>query len=83
MQGEEKNRGTFDQVMTDIARLGETIAGMMRIKGEAQETIKVKEQGIMDAVATLKKETEVYTNIRLENTREITIRKNDMAGFQS
>ena len=32
----------------------------------------------MDAVATLKKETEVYTKIRLENTRVITIRKNDV-----
>merc|ERR1719428_1504228 len=36
---EERNRGTYDQVTTDIARIGEDIADFLKVKGDAQECI--------------------------------------------
>merc|ERR1719399_1864242 len=79
---EEKNRGTYDQVVTDIARIGEDIADFIKAKGEAQECINVKEQEIIELTAVLKKETEVYMKNLLENKREMKIRKADLAVFQ-
>merc|ERR1719450_457416 len=69
-------------VVTDIARLAETIADLERIKAESIEGIAVKEQEIIQVTALLKKETEVYLKILFENRREMTIRKNDQAVFQ-
>merc|ERR1719502_1925655 len=79
---EERNRGTYDQVQTDIARIGEDIADFIKAKGEAQECINVKEQEIIELVAVLKTETEVYMKNLLEDQREMKIRKADLAVFQ-
>merc|ERR550514_665950 len=79
---EDKNRGTFDQVMTDIARLGETIADLERMSAEAQENINVKEAEITTVIALLKKETYLYQSILMEDRREMAIRKGDLAVFQ-
>merc|ERR1719213_978444 len=40
---EDKNRGSFKQVMTDIARLAEQIADLERLKPESTENINLKE----------------------------------------
>merc|ERR1719473_1244589 len=77
-----RNRGQYDQVVTDIARLAEEIADHNRLKAEAQEGIAVKEQEIIAVTELLKKETEVYMKILFENRREMTIRKNDQAVFE-
>merc|ERR1719515_355059 len=79
---EEKNRGTYDQVVTDIARIGEDIADFIKAKGDAQECINVKELEIIQLTATLKIETEVYMKNLLEDQREMKIRKADLAVFQ-
>merc|ERR1719161_1516126 len=79
---EEKNRGTYDQVVTDIARIGEDIADFLKEKGAAQECINVKESEIIELTAVLKKETEVYMKNLLEDQREMKIRKADLAVFQ-
>jgi len=79
---EDKNRGTFDQTVTDIARLSEQIADHERIKSESVEMINVREMEIMQVQADLKKETDIYMKIYLENKQEMTIRQNDMAVFQ-
>merc|ERR1719316_1879888 len=79
---EEKNRGTYDQVVTDIARIGEDIADFIKAKGDAQECINVKEQEIIELTMTLKEETEVYMKNLLENKREMKIRKADLAVFE-
>merc|ERR1719298_302206 len=79
---EDKNRGTFEQVMTDIARLAEQIADLERLKSEATEMINMKEQEISGVQEQLKKETDIYMKIYLENKMEMTIRKNDLAVFQ-
>merc|ERR550514_1994891 len=79
---EDKNRGTFDQVMTDIARLGETIADLERMSAEAQEDINVKEAEIQAVMEQLKKETSLYQTILMEDRAEMAIRKGDEAVFQ-
>merc|ERR1719473_990587 len=79
---EDKNRGTFDQVTTDISRIAEHIADLMRIRAEATEMIAQKEVEILQVLALLKRETDAYMKIYFENKREMTIRKNDMAVFQ-
>merc|ERR1719316_1932508 len=79
---EEKNRGTYDQVVTDIARIGEDIADFIKEKGDAQECINVKEQEIIELTAVLKTETEIYMKNLLEDQREMKIRKADLAVFQ-
>merc|ERR550514_157774 len=79
---EDKNRGTFDQVMTDIARLGESIADFERMSAEAQEMINVKEAEIQVVMEQLKKETTLYQSILFEDRREMAIRKGDLAVFQ-
>merc|ERR1719487_3027117 len=79
---EDRNRDTFEQVITDIARLGETIADFERLRVEATEDIGEKEEEIISLVAEFKKQTDVYNEIRLANTREMMIRRNDLAVFQ-
>merc|ERR1719450_1802708 len=79
---EDKNRGTFDQVMTDIARLGESIADLERQAAEAQENINVKEAEIQAIIAELAKEKYIYEKILFEDRREMAIRKGDLAVFQ-
>merc|ERR1719314_21890 len=79
---EEQNRGTYDQVVTDIARIGEDIADFIKEKGAAQECINVKESEIIQLTETLKQETEIYMKNLLEDQQEMKIRKADLAVFQ-
>merc|ERR1719214_399681 len=62
---EEKNRGTYDQVMTDIARLSETIADLERARNVAQQCINDKEVEIIQVTEELKAATIAYTTKRL------------------
>merc|ERR1719463_905876 len=71
---EDKNRGTFEQVMTDIARLAEQIADLERLKSESTEMINAKEQEISGVQEQLKKETDIYMKIYFENKMEMTTR---------
>merc|ERR550514_2604899 len=68
--------------MTDISRLSETIADLEKSRNAAQQCINDKEQEIIQVTAELKEATIAYTTKRLENTREMNIRKNDLAVFQ-
>jgi hypothetical protein len=79
---EDRNRGTFAQVMTDIARLAEQIADNERIKAESIEQIQVKDREIAAAAAKLKEEHSSYMRIYLQNAAEMRIRKADMAVFE-
>jgi hypothetical protein len=78
---EDRNRGSFKQVMTQIATLSEYISDLSAVKAQATEMINVKEQDIIATTAMLKKETDIYMKIFLENKMEMTIRKNDLAVF--
>jgi len=79
---EDRNRGSFEQVMTDIARLGEQIADLQRVISLTVESINTKDTEILAVQATLKRETSIYLKIYYENQREMTIRRNDLAVFQ-
>merc|ERR1719161_2307802 len=81
-EGEDRNRGTFTQVMTDIARLAEQIADNERIKAESIEQIQVKDREIAAAAAKLREEHSSYMRIYLQNAAEMRIRKADMAVFE-
>merc|ERR1719163_2550635 len=79
---QERNRDTFDQVVTDVARLGETIADLERLRVEATEDINAKEQDMIRLRAEYNKQYKIFMRILLDNRREMTIRKNDLAVFQ-
>jgi hypothetical protein len=79
---EDRNRGSFEQVMTDIARLGEQIADLQRVISETVEFINTKDLEIIAVQAKLKQETTIYMRIYYQNKQEITIRRNDLAVFQ-
>ena len=79
---ESRNRGTFEQVLTDLTRLAEKTASVEKVKSESAEMINVKEGKMLTTNALLKKETGDYDKIRLQNTQEMTIRKIDLAVFQ-
>merc|ERR1719327_1537472 len=79
---EDSNRGNFEQVMTDIARLGEQIADLQRVISETVEFINTKDLEIIAVQTKLKQEGTIYMRIYYQNKQEITIRKNDLAVFQ-
>merc|ERR1719321_1098358 len=79
---EDRNRGHFEQIMTDIARLGEQIADLQRVISETVEFINTKDLEIISVQATLKKETSIYLQIYYQNKHDMTIKKNDLAVFQ-
>ena len=67
---EDRNRGHFEQVMTDIARLWEQIADWQRVISEMIEFINTKDLEIRVVQVTLKEETTIYLKIYYENSRE-------------
>merc|ERR1719163_1667365 len=79
---EDRNRGHFEQIITDIARLGEQIADLQRVISETVEFINTKDLEIISVQAMLKKETSIYLRIYYQNKQEMTIRRNDLAVFQ-
>merc|ERR1719174_923421 len=79
---EDRNRGHFEQIMTDIARLGEQIADLQRVISETVEFINTKDLEIISVQAKLKEETTIYLRIYYQNKQDMTIRRNDLAVFQ-
>ena len=78
---EEQNRGTFDQVTTDISRLVEQISDLQRIESESINGIAATEQQIEDVEASLAEEKKVYDQIYAVNNAEMIIRQNDLDVF--
>ena len=72
---------TFKQVTNQIATLPGDLADLAKIKAQARETTKVKEQELIVTKAMLKKETDAYMKIYLANKAEMKIRKDDLAVF--
>ena len=69
---EEQNRGTYEQVTTDISRLVEQISDLQRIETEAINGITSTEQEISDVEASLAEETKIYEQIYAVNSAEFT-----------
>merc|ERR1719329_1729212 len=78
---EEQNRGTYDQVATDLGRLVEQITDLSRIESEAIENINHKEQEILDVEGELALESKNYKTTRAQNEAELTVRQNDLDVF--
>lgn len=78
---EEQNRGTWEQVTTDISRLIEQISDLQRIETESMDGIEQTEMEIGMVEATLAEEQKIYDQIKAVNTAEMTIRQNDLDVF--
>merc|ERR1719473_2187255 len=63
---EEKNRGTYDQVMTDISRLSESIVDYEKTRAEAQQCINDKEQEIIQIREEMKATHQAWLTKYLE-----------------
>merc|ERR1719458_663870 len=78
---EERNRGTFEQVVTDLARLGSQLSRLGELRVDASQGEENMDAEEKDAKERLEKLTMVFTEKRFENSRELTIRRNDLAVF--
>merc|ERR1719297_216601 len=78
---EERNRGTYEQVVADLARLGSQLSRLGELRVDASQGITDMDRERKDAEARLEKVTTEFTETRFVNAREMTVRKNDLAVF--
>jgi len=78
---EERNRGTYEQVVADLARLGSQLSKLGELRVSANQGITDMDRERKDAEARLEKVTTQFTETRFVNAREMTVRKNDLAVF--
>jgi hypothetical protein len=78
---EERNRGTYDQVVGDLARLGSQLAILGERRVTASEGIFEQDRLRKESEAMIEKETSKFEQTRLVNQQEMTIRTNDLAVF--
>jgi len=78
---QERNRGTFEQVVADLARLGSQLSRLGELRVDAGQGITDMDRERKDADENLEKLTSQFTENRFENSREMTVRKNDLAVF--
>jgi len=76
---EERNRGTFDQVMTDLQRLGEQVSDLERQRIEANEGMQTATSEFNQISEGLKIEQSNYKKTRDENSQILELRQNDLA----
>merc|ERR1719461_2291302 len=77
----ERNRGTYEQVVADLARLGSQLSRLGELRVDASQGEENMDAEEKDAKERLEKLTQVFTLKRFENARELTVRKNDLAVF--
>jgi uncharacterized protein YegL len=78
---QERNRGTFEQVMGDIARLGAQLSSLGKRRVESSEGIMEQDRLRKEAETRIDIETQTFTQKKLVDDAEMTIRKNDLAVF--
>jgi len=78
---EERNRGTYEQVVTDLARLGSQLSRLGELRVASQQGILNRDQARKDAEERLEDLTREFKKVNFENQREMTIRRNDLAVF--
>merc|ERR1719412_1700213 len=78
---QERNRGTYEQVVADLARLGSQLSRLGELRVSSQQGIFDKDRERKDAEERLDKVTVSFEATLFENQREMTIRKNDLAVF--
>jgi hypothetical protein len=78
---QERNRGTFEQVVGDLARLGSQLATLGDRRVAASEGIMEQDRLRKEAEASIQVTTQQFEQTRLVNDAEMTIRRNDLAVF--
>jgi len=78
----EANRATFDQIQTDLARLGEQIADTERMKLEANNGIISTKAQIAQEKESMRTEQTEFDRVRLEDNADMAIKQNDLEVFQ-
>jgi len=78
---QERNRGTYEQVVADLARLGSQLSRLGELRVSSQQGILDKDRERKDAEERLEKVTTEFEKMLFENEREMMIRKNDLAVF--
>merc|ERR1719361_1716284 len=78
---QERNRGTYEQVVADLSRLGSQLSRLGELRVSSQQGIFDKDRERKDAEERLDKLTVSFEATLFENQREMTIRKNDLAVF--
>jgi hypothetical protein len=78
----EANRGTMDQITTDLARLAEQIADTERIKLEANNGISRTNQAIKKAKEDIATERSKYLADKAIDDADMRVKQNDLEVFQ-
>merc|ERR1719313_2068599 len=78
----DRNRGTFAQVMADLARLSAQIADLTRIIGETTDNIATTNQLIIDNEAKFTEEKQAYDKDRAADELDMKGRMDDLAVAQ-
>jgi len=78
---QERNRGTYEQVVADLARIGSQLSRLGELRVGASQGITDMDRERKDAEERLEKVTTEFTETRFENARIMKIRKNDLAVF--
>jgi hypothetical protein len=78
---QERNRGTYEQVVGDIARLGSQLAQLGDKRVEASEGIMEQDRLRKEAESAIDKTTTQFEATKMVNDHEMAIRRNDLAVF--
>jgi hypothetical protein len=78
---QDRNRGTYEQVVADLARLGSQLAKLGEKQVGANQGIAAADAARKNADTRMDVIKSDFTSTRFENAREISIRKNDLAVF--
>jgi len=78
---DERNRGTYEQVVNDLARLGSQLASLGEKRVDASSGISEKDSQRKHVEELLETATQVFTTKKTTNSAELTRRKNDLAVF--
>merc|ERR1719313_532898 len=78
----DRNRGTFAQVMADLARLSAQISDLTRLIGETTDNIATTNQLIIDNEAKFTEEKQAYDKDRAADELDMKGRMDDLAVAQ-
>jgi hypothetical protein len=78
---EERNRGTYEQVVGDISRLGSQLASLGDIRVGASEGIMEQDRLRKEAEGQISLTTTQFEQTKLVNEQEMAIRSSDLAVF--
>lgn len=77
----ERNRGTYEQVVADLARLGSQLSNLAELRVSASQGITDQDNARKEAEKEEGTLTQNFKVKRFENSQEMSIRKNDLAVF--